>query len=983
VLAERSAEDEFSLHGREVDSCHSSACQEDARCAASAKPNFKRMNAETPAPRNSLPASKTTNAPPQIIVTGDLVREVHVYQGSRVFASGETIAGTRVQPEWGGARLLHDILKAARPGISALGLEINKEAEWPEHLDVHALYEPSPTGFKSDPPLAPGEKPKKVWRVSHSPGYGFGSVVPPAEPPVTRITFDEPRPKVLVIDDGGAGFRTLRAKSRWPDEGNPAVALPHWIVLKMSHPHCEGHLWRHLTGKCKPVDGQAASQLVVVVSADELRRDGAAINRGLSWERTIADTCLALAEDPRFSRLLQAAHVFIVFRREGALWIRHPSDDTTATQPTGTLVFDPRLAEGQWKATLNDDKNVVFGHLSVFSAAIALELAENRSGADFHKGIITTMQRGLIAARDIRLHGHGIVSKKETPSFPFVSVAAALNGEVAARASHQPQDKFIEVPLPWGGPAGKLAADWTIASQNDPISTPLFGLAFQTAIYGPSRLAGVPQARFGVLLTVDREEIETLRGLRQMIQAYETGGRQKRPLCIGAFGPPGAGKNFGIEQIALEVLGEKVPLLGFNLSQFKDPADLIGAFHQVRDKVLGGQTPVVFWDEFDSNEYGWLKFLLAPMQDGQFQSGQLTHTLGKCIFVFAGGTSWDFQHFGPAPEPANGEEMKALKKRLKKTPESKATREKAQADFRLKKGPDFLSRLNGHINVLGPNRRRLYDFESGEWSQPDVKDITFPVRRALMLRVFLKAKETDELGIDRDLLNALLRQPDYRHGARSMEKVVEPLQVMHAPLRLAQLPPPQVLGQHLVPSETFQKLLTENSSFLTQDNLRSLAAAIHENYRRLDDPASIHDPQFRDKFDNLDDWGKATNLAAAARIPQVLAVAGLCVMPGVANDAEVVKAKKQLKRYLDPLRREEHTRWMNYLAVNGWLQSPNMDPATNKPIRDNLLLLHTCLVPFDELDPTNQSKDERAILTLPETVGLVDFKIVPFEDLVV
>src|SRR5207249_668503 len=142
-------------------------------------------------------------------------------------------------------------------------------------------------------------------------------------------------------------------------------------------------------------------------------------------------------------------------------------------------------------------------------------------------------------------------------------------------------------------------------------------------------------------------------------------------------------------------------------------------------------------------------------------------------------------------------------------PERNAVRQQAQAEFRLKKGPDFLSRLNGHINVLGPNRRRLFSFATGEWDSSDDKDITFPVRRALLLRSFLKLKDTEVLDIDRDLLNALLRQPRYRHGARSMEKIVEPLRIAHASLRPRQLPPPQVLGQHLDPSETFSRLLNE------------------------------------------------------------------------------------------------------------------------------------------------------------------------------
>lgn len=53
-----------------------------------------------------------------------------------------------------------------------------------------------------------------------------------------------------------------------------------------------------------------------------------------------------------------------------------------------------------------------------------------------------------------------------------------------------------------------------------------------------------------------------------------------------------------------------------NASQFSNPEDIIGALHQVRDEVLNGKLPFVFWDEFDSKEYLWLQYLLAPMQDG-------------------------------------------------------------------------------------------------------------------------------------------------------------------------------------------------------------------------------------------------------------------------------------------------------------------------------------------------------------------------------
>lgn len=71
---------------------------------------------------------------------------------------------------------------------------------------------------------------------------------------------------------------------------------------------------------------------------------------------------------------------------------------------------------------------------------------------------------------------------------------------------------------------------------------------------------------------------------------------------------------------------------------------------------------------------------------------------------------------------------------------------------------------------------------------------------------------------------------------------------------------------------------------------------------------------------------------------------------------------------------------MNYLRANGWLQHPGKT-AEGKPDRDKSRLLHNCLMPFDDLDPNDQQKDHRAILSLPDTVALVGFMIDFFPDL--
>lgn len=265
-----------------------------------------------------------------------------------------------------------------------------------------------------------------------------------------------------------------------------------------------------------------------------------------------------------------------------------------------------------------------------------------------------------------------------------------------------------------------------------------------------------PCARFGGLTTVDRKEIESYRSIRNLIAEYlakkADPGYKPVPLSLAVFGPPGSGKSFGVREIAKSVSTGRgrVEEYEYNLSQFTSPRDLSNALLKARDKALEGADPLVFFDEFDADydhqPLGWLKYFLSVMQDGMFRSDAGELRVGRAIFVFAGGTSRSYRQFARKERGTSADE------------------ERDREAFRLAKGPDFVSRLRGFVDIIGPDPR------------PDTNDEVFVIRRAITLRGLLerKYKHLDPRGpLDEDVAHAMLNVSGYEHGTRSLEAILD------------------------------------------------------------------------------------------------------------------------------------------------------------------------------------------------------------------
>jgi hypothetical protein len=884
-----------------------------------------------------------------LVVSGDVIVDHHLYQGERATPTIEHRRGVRDWRELGGAgalcRLMAQLFKVAGDeswqvhlGVTGLTLD-----ETPCDHHAFATWAPFPKAHGDDECL--------IWRVQSLMGYGHPESVAAGETTPAlcqqhpmRPVPELPPPRILVLDDAGSHFRLQARRECWllPQDGE---AVPDWILLKMSLPIAQGDLWHTLVERFP-------ERLVCAVSADELRSECVAISRGLSWERTIEEVRDGLLSNPALVGLKRSRHLIVSFGADGALWLDR-SDDA---KPRATLCFDAGGAEGEWEERA---EGAVVGSSATLTAALVYALARHvSSGADKAPDLAPAIEAGLAAQRNLHEFGHGRVEEALPTGFPVARLAEAML---------KPPASFARALIPWPEQGGTLPAGgrtWMIVETSQravgsPARPSLVGLARQVALQGQPALKRLPHARFGALITADRSEIETLRNLRRLMLDYRKTKTAAKPFSLGVFGPPGAGKSFGVKQLAAEVFGPKA-WLEFNLSQFNGPPDLIGAFHQVRDFVLSGGTPVVFWDEFDSREYVWLQYLLAPMQDGRFQEGQSNHAIGKCVFVFAGGTSPTFEEFGPYSGPA-----------------APAPDDEASRRFRLRKGPDFKSRLDAYYNVAGPNRRTLkpVDGAKRDSPEPDPDDVCYPLRRALLIRSLLRCGRAERVDFDSDLLDAVLLAPRYTHGSRSLEKIILPLKPLDGrSIRRSSLPAPSQLAMH-VDATAFVSILNRNQGFKMSEMIEPLAKAIHETWRGLSAKEGWKmQPQFDKPYADLAPIDKEDNRAAARRIPEILALAGTGVTAAPASGSQDEPSEADIRGHIDHhlerLSEAEHDGWMEQRLKNGWRYGKERDDA-NK--------IHPLLVPYADLPEKEKNKDRNSVRHFPDMVARAEFRIVWLE----
>jgi hypothetical protein len=833
----------------------------------------------------------------------------------------------------GGAALLADIIQAI--------LDRKCEENGREYV-IHQSGAPEEMLDPSDKritqaywQLAPFEHgKKKIWRVVNFLGSERSQIIDDSMLEWMKVVGDEPHADLVVLDDAGQVFRDQ--PSIWPKailEGGKCK----W--MKMTEPVAQGKLWDHLIR-------EHAEHLIVVLRADDLRLTEVQISRELSWERTSQDLVWELTHNPRVNTFAQCAHVVVSFETTGAVLLSRQKDQDDL-HPDSILFFDPAVIEGTWR---QDYPGGMYGYTSCLVTSLVNQLLISADEPDIHQAV----QSGLSTLRELHLAGFGEVTSDISSNkieLPVDHIAEMLikKDTPFAKAAIQNPLRFLEQTDP-EGPRPLKPGYWTILE--DVYQDDLIEMAQRIVLEGPQlALKEIPLGKFGDLLTMDRREIESFRSFRTLVSEYIRQGKQKRPLNIAVFGAPGSGKSFGIIQVAGSLLPDQIEVREFNLSQMVSVDDFTAALHQVRDIGLRNKIPLVFWDEFDSTldgkSLGWLRYFLAPMQDGSFTVEQTVHPIGRAIFVFAGGTSRSLDDF-----------QKVL----------------PETEFRAAKGPDFISRLKGFINIMGPNPQ-----VDGKPAQPH-EDPYFIIRRAILLHSILKrntahlfvnrtGKET--LNIDLGVLWALLQTSEYKHGIRSIESIIA----------MSMLADKSSFERSSLPSETQLDLHVDGQEFLALlqqltlegDLLERLAVAAHEIYcdglrKRGYRLGPQNDEVLKTAyalrpFDELSEELKEQNRSNVRDISKKIVRIGYFMVPARSNEHPFDFPGGDLEK----LSQWEHDRWMDAKLASGWVYGPETDPDRRT---------HSYLVPWEELPEDEKEKDRDLVKGIPKIVFRAGYTIV-------
>lgn len=493
-----------------------------------------------------------------------------------------------------------------------------------------------------------------------------------------------------------------------------------------------------------PVNDQIATSAevgkIVVVSCDRLRKDGADISEGLSWEKTVIDTMNQVTHRKLIrEKYFWSDLMLISFGREGLLIIK-TNNRIPNNKHTVSLVFSSDTLEKSG----HECAEQLVNHLRSYCAEYDCSwfVSSDAISEEFIQGCTDFIK--VLRSEDESSSGvflNQITIEKLTD----ILSEEITNGE--GRETHEIISGCIESlgPLSAVVRVSNCAvpiydAEWKIISResNQWTQEELSSLA-SGKLDDIHHILDIPFPLLviGNLSVIERTEIEHYNSVINQIETYVNQENQSRPLSIAVFGSPGSGKSFGVKEIVKSRV-KNHEFITVNLSQFDTPkiSSLVHSMREIQNTIIAGKIPVVFFDEFDTHSFSWLQYFLVPMEDGCFYSDGKSIPLGKCIFVFAGGTNSSFREFA-----------------------DKATSETAK-NMKL---PDFVSRLSGYIDVSGIN----YSGENDSYA-----NLIARTKRALIICNLIFRLGIDMNNVDENIIKVLLLVNKFQNDARSLRTII-------------------------------------------------------------------------------------------------------------------------------------------------------------------------------------------------------------------
>lgn len=554
-------------------------------------------------------------------------------------------------------------------------------------------------------------------------------------------------------------------------------------------------IWLNSLGDAiSKVDRSLRFRCIVIITADALREHGLDIASYSSAEKAVRQVVECLNKHPMELILGKiCAHLVVIFHETAALYINMQPFEG---KPRGTLHICPN--HDRTAQTETSTYGEMPGKFTIILTAIVKELYHAQQGNKRNWNIDGALRLGVMAYNYYFNEGfcgdnespHKVLERSLSYDRRNDLIGCKLRNFRLSSLDFRIEEEELEYQAvndsgdPWS------RTDVLFKNKNEKENETLLcnividGL--EKAIRNaktktkenddkkyPEAKIVCPYSEFGKIKTFDKQDIEQFYDISNLIRKYLNSLDETNPLSIAAFGRPGSGKSFTVKEIIDSVSpGRKSEPLIYNLAQFDSVDQLTEAFHHVQDRVISSkEVPLVIFDEFDSEfkktPLGWLKYFLAPMQDGRFQGKTGDYRIGRAIFLFSGGTSETFGVFNTDADTDKNKEVK------------------------LK---DFISRLSGHLDISGINQS----------DNKDKNPLLVKLNRAIILRSLLEKhakkifrKEMEHAEIQKEIVSTLLNLKEYRYGVRSMEAIILMSRWINNEFEVASLPSDSQLEGHV------------------------------------------------------------------------------------------------------------------------------------------------------------------------------------------